>query len=219
VNDAATDDGARGRVARSRPPRRYWKRRVAVGVVVALVVYAAVGLLQVWRATGWDATENADAIVVLGAAQYNGTPSPALRGRLDHAFDLWTARRGRAVVLTGSKRPGDRFTEAYAGFRYLRRQGIPESQLIVVTTGTNTFESLAAAVRVLHRRDLQRVILVSDPYHSFRLVSIAEEVGLRDPQVSSTGAPAGFGRLVRESAVVDVGRIIGYRRVTRLFDG
>ena len=183
------------------------------------VAYLAFGFIQVWRATGWDAAENADAIVVLGAAQYDGKPSPALAGRLDHAFDLWTAKRGSTIVLTGSKQPGDRFTEAYAGFRYLRNQGVPESQLIVVTTGTNTFDSVAATARVLRRRDLERVIMVSDPYHSFRLVAIAEEVGLPDPQVSSTGATASLGRLLRESFVVDLGRIIGYRRVTRLLDG
>ena len=184
-----------------------------------VVAYLVVGFVQVWRATGWDAESNGDAIVVLGAAQYDGRPSPALQGRLDHAFDLWTAKRGRTIVLTGSKRPGDRFTEAYAGFRYLREEGVPESELIVVTTGENTFDSLAATARVLRRRDLEDVLMVSDPYHSFRLVAIAEEVGLPDPQVSSTGTDAGFGRLLRESLVVDVGRIIGYRRGSRLLDG
>jgi uncharacterized SAM-binding protein YcdF (DUF218 family) len=192
---------------------------VAVGLAVLVVAYLALGFVQVWRATGWDATRDADAIVVLGAAQYDGRPSPALKGRLDHAFALWTAQRGSTIVLTGSKRPGDRFTEAYAGFRYLRKRGVPESQLIVVTTGTNTFDSLAATARILRRRDLERVIMVSDPYHSFRLNAIAEEVGLPDPQVSSTRTPTGLGRLLRESLVVDVGRIIGYRRVTRLLDG
>jgi uncharacterized SAM-binding protein YcdF (DUF218 family) len=188
-------------------------------LVVLIAAYMLFGFVQVWRATGWDATEDADAIVVLGAAQYDGRPSPALAGRLDHAFELWTAERGSTIVLTGSKQPGDRFTEAFAGFRYLRNQGVPESNLIVVTTGTNTFDSLAATARVLRRSDLERVIMVSDPYHSFRLVSIAEEVGLPNPQVSPTGATATFSRLVRESLVVDVGRIIGYRRVTRLLDG
>jgi vancomycin permeability regulator SanA len=192
---------------------------MAVALAGLIVVYLAVGFAQVWRATGWDATGDADAIVVLGAAQYDGTPSPALRGRLDHALDLWRADRGSTIVLTGSKRPGDRFTEAYAGFRYLRARGVPEAQLVVVTTGTNTFDSLAATARVLRRRGMARIIMVSDPYHSFRLVAIAEEVGFRDPQVSSTGASAGIGRLLRESLVVDAGRIIGYRRVTRLLDG
>jgi uncharacterized SAM-binding protein YcdF (DUF218 family) len=197
--------------------RRYWVRRALVVVPLVVVAYLGVTFLQVWKATGWDATHHADSIVVLGAAQYNGRPSPALQGRLDHAFVIWKRGMAGTIVLTGSKKPGDRFTEAYSGFRYLRLKGVPEAKLVVVATGTNTWESLEASVRVLRARDLDRVILVSDPYHSFRLVAIAEEVGLKDPQVSSTGAGATLGRLVKETGVVAVGRVIGYRRVTRLF--
>lgn len=205
-------------VSSARPARhrRLWLRRLVVAVPLLVALYVVVTFLQVWRATGWDADHDAEAILVLGAAQYDGTPSPALRGRLDHAFDLWTAERAGAIVLTGSKKKGDRFTEAYAGFRYLRNEGVPESQLVVVATGTSTFESLAASARVLRREGLERVILVSDAYHSFRLVGIAEEVGFVDPQVSSTGSGVTLGRLVRETAVVSVGRVIGYRRATRL---
>ena len=208
--------GERG-TGRGTGRRRWWVRRALVGIPLLLVLYVAVTFVQVWRAVAWEADHDAEAILVLGAAQYDGTPSPALRGRLDHAFDLWSAKRAPTVVLTGSKQEGDRFTEAYAGFRYLRKEGVPESELVVVATGTNTFESVAASIRVLRRKGLDRVILVSDPYHSFRLVGIAEEVGFVDPQVSSTGAGVTLSRLVRETAVVSVGRVIGYRRATRLF--
>lgn len=196
--------------------RRSLRRRVLVAVPLLIAAYLGVTFIQVWRATGWEADHDAEAILVLGAAQYDGTPSPVLRGRLDHAYDLWRAGRAPVVVLTGSKQEADRFTEAYAGFRYLRRRGIPESRLVVVSTGTNTFESVAASVRVLAKRRIDSVIMVSDAYHSFRLVAVAEEVGFVDPQVSSTGAGVTFGRLVKESAAVSVGRIIGYRRVARL---
>ena len=198
-------------------PRRYWARRVVVAIPLLVVAYLGITFVQVWRATTWDATHHADSIVVLGAAQYNGRPSPALEGRLDHAYAIWKRGMAGTVVLTGSKQPTDRFTEAYAGFRYLRKKGVPEAKLVVVATGRNTWESLEASVRVLRARDLDRVIMVSDPYHSFRLVAIAEEVGLQDPQGSSTGLGATFGRLVKETGVVAIGRIIGYRRVTRLF--
>lgn len=207
---------ARGTRASGRR-RRWWLRRTLVAVPLLLVAYVAVTFVQVWRAAGWEADHDAEAILVLGAAQYDGTPSPALRGRLDHAFDLWTAERAPTIVLTGSKQEGDRFTEAYAGFRYLRKEGVPEKELVVVATGTNTFESVAASIRVLRKQGLDRVILVSDAYHSFRLVGIAEEVGFVDPQVSSTGSGVTLSRLVRETAVVSVGRVIGYRRATRLF--
>jgi len=206
-----------GRAEKGASHRRYWVRRILVAVPLLVVAYLGITFVQVWRATGWNATHHADSIVVLGAAQYNGRPSPALQGRLDHAYVIWKGGMAGTIVLTGSNQPGDRFTEAYSGFRYLRKRGVPEARLVVVATGTNTWESLEASVRVLRARDLDRVIMVSDPYHSFRLVAIAEEVGLKDPQVSSTGMGATFGRLVKETGVVAVGRIIGYRRVTRLF--
>ncbi len=199
------------------PPRRYWLRRSVAGAVAVLVVYLAVTFVQVWHATTWDADHRAQSIVVLGAAQYNGRPSPTLEARLDHAYTEWSRGMGSTIVLTGSKQAGDRFTEAYAGYRYLRGKGVPEDELVVIATGHNTWESLEASVRVLRARNLDQVILVSDAYHSFRLVAIAEEVGLRDPEVSSTGMGVTFGRLVKETGVVAIGRIIGYRRVTRLF--
>jgi vancomycin permeability regulator SanA len=196
-------------------PRRRWRRWLLVGVVLAPVAYFAATFVQVWVVSHRDDTSHADAAVVLGAAQYNGKPSPALRGRLDHAYDIWKAGRVPTIVLTGSKRVGDRFTEAYAGFQYLRRRGVPEKDLLIVDNGTNTWESLAASVRQLDRKGIRQVVLVSDPYHSERLLGIAGEVGL-DATVSPTTESPSFRQLLREAAIVSVGRIIGYRRVTRL---
>ncbi len=196
-------------------PRRRWRRWLLVAVVVLPVVYLAATFVQVWVVSHRDDTSRVDAAVVLGAAQYNGKPSPVLRGRLDHAYDVWKAGRVPMIVLTGSKKVGDRFTEAYAGFQYLRKRGVPEKDLVVVDNGTNTWESLAASVRQLDRKGIRQVVLVSDPYHSERLLGIAGEVGL-DATVSPTGESPSFGQLFREAAIVSVGRIIGYRRVTRL---
>ena len=184
-----------------------------------VVAYVLFTFVQVWHATSWEADHDADAVVVLGAAQYNGRPSPVLKGRLDHALELWSSHRADVVVLTGYKKSGDTFTEAYSGFQYLRKKGVPEKDLVVVATGTNTWESLAATERVIRKRSLDQVILVSDPYHSFRLVGVAEEVGMGDVQVSSTGEPATIGQLFRETGAVSLGRIIGYRRVARLLGG
>jgi vancomycin permeability regulator SanA len=105
--------------------RRYWVRRVAIAIPLLVLLYLGVTFIQVWRATGWDATHHADSIVVLGAAQYNGTPSPTLQARLDHALVIWKRGMAGTIVLTGSKQPVDRFTEAYSGFRYLRKRGVP----------------------------------------------------------------------------------------------
>ncbi len=116
------------------------------------------------------------------------------------------------VVTTGSNQPGDVFTEGYAGFEYLRFAGIPEEELLVITDGSSTWEQLAATARQLRARELESVVLVSDPYHAFRLRQIAGEVGL-DASVSSTDGGSSIRQLLRETASVSLGRILGYRRV------
>lgn len=187
-------------------------------MALLILGYVSVTFVQVARASQWEATGSADAAVVLGAAQYDGRPSPVLRARLDHGLELWRDRRVGQIVLTGSRQEGDRYTEAYAGFQYLRTRGVPESDLVIVDTGTSTWESLAASERVLRRERIASVILVSDAYHSFRLVGIAEELGM-DAQVSPTGSGAALRPLLRETAAVGFGRVIGYRRMTRLLGG
>ena len=119
---------------------------------------------------------------------------------------------GENVIVTGGNQPGDRFTEGYAGFEYLRFAGIPEAELLVVTDGESTYEQLAATARQLRARDLGSAVLVSDPYHALRLRQIADQVGL-DATVSSTDGGTSLRQLLRETAGVSLGRILGYRRV------
>ena len=191
---------------------RIWSRRTAVIVVALGGLYVAVNFVQVLVAPGADDREAADAIVVLGAAQYDGEPSPVLAGRLDHAEQLWRDGLAPIVVTTGSNLPGDRFTEGFAGYRYLRDAGIPDEALLVITDGASSWEQLAATARQLRLLDLDSVILVSDPYHALRLTQIADEVGL-DATVSSTDGSSSIRQLLRETAAVSLGRILGYRRV------
>ena len=116
------------------------------------------------------------------------------------------------VVTTGSKLEGDRFTEGYAGFEYLLLAGIPERNLLVVTDGSSTWEQIAATARQLRGRELESAVLVSDPYHSLRLEQIASEAGI-SATVSPTDGGSSIRQLVRETAAVSLGRIIGYRRI------
>lgn len=199
------------------PPRRHRVRNVVLGLITVVVLYLAVTAWQVFTANGWDHTRPADAVVVLGAAQYDGRPSAAFQGRLDHAFSLWEDGTVPLVVVTGGAQEGDRFTEAYAGLTHLQKRGMPEDEVLVVDDGTSTWESLAASVRVLRNRGIDEVLLVSDPYHSYRLEAIADEVGLRG-SVSPTGVESTRGQLVRESMAVAAGRIIGYRRLVNLME-
>ncbi len=189
--------------------------RIALGAAALVVLYVGLTFLQVVLASRADDRSGSDAIVVLGAAQYDGTPSPVLQQRLDHALELYRDGVAPRVVLTGGKRSGDRFTEAYSGYRYLAGAGVPADDLLVVTDGSSTWDSLQAADRVLQREGLDRVTLVSDSYHSKRLQGIAGELGM-EATVSPTGGEASFSELVRESGLVAIGRLIGYGRLMRL---
>lgn len=195
--------------------RRRWLRRVPFVILGVVVLYLGVTAVQVVQASGRDERDHADAIVVLGAAQYDGTPSPALQRRLDHALDLYEAELAPQIVLTGSKQPDDRFTEAFAGFRYLTRAGVDPAALRIVDDGSSSWESLAAAWRVLRVEGVDTVLLVSDPYHHRRLQGIAGELGM-DAMVSSEGSGPTVGQVMSETGRVAVGQVIGYRRLFNL---
>jgi uncharacterized SAM-binding protein YcdF (DUF218 family) len=190
--------------------------KVAVIALTLLVAYLGVTFVQVWLAARRDQARPVQAIVVLGAAQYNGVPSDILRARLDHAHDLYERGLAPVIVVTGGSQPGDRFTEASAAAAYLHTLGVPDDDILREVEGTSSWESLAAAAVFLKERDILRVLLVSDPFHSFRIAAIAEELGLESytspTRTSPIAGPSEARHLVRETAAVAVGRVIGYRR-------
>ena len=205
-------------------PRRRWLKRSLIGVAACTLVvlgYFAVTFFQVISTARTDDAAGegvtpAEAIIVLGAAQYDGVPSPVLRARLDHALDLYNRELAPVIVVTGGRQHGDRFTEATAGYDYLRDRGVPDSALRREVQGRTTFESLRATSTFLHDEGIEDVILVSDGYHSKRALEIAGEVGLHARVSPSQARMSGSSRLraeVREAVAVGVGRIIGYRRL------
>ena len=208
-------------VERTERPR--WRRRVisAVLVIVCLVgAYYGVNLFQVWSVGNGDQTRPVDAIVVLGAAQYDGRPSPQLRARLDHVVELWKLGVAPLVVVTGGNQPGDRFTEASASAAYLSQHGVASAAILQENRSHSSWESLAGVARLLNERDASRVLLVSDPFHSLRIRLVAQELGLT-AYVSPTrtspvrGATAVIKEL-KEAVGVSLGRVIGFKRLFSL---
>lgn len=192
---------------------RWWILGGLLGVCAVFVLYTIFQV--VWTARNHEVPESADAIVVLGAAQWNGDPSPVFEGRLLRALELYEAGVAEYIVTTGSGQPGDEVTQGFAGFQYLRNQGVAEESILIVIDGTSTWEELTATAGVLRERDLESAVLVSDPYHNYRLLRMAEAVGL-DPSVASTDLDPTIRNYARESTASVTGLILGWRRASNL---
>ena len=119
-----------------------WVIRIALGLLAVVVLYLGITFAQVWWASRQDDAARASAIVVMGAAQWNGSPSPVLKERLDHAADLYQRGIAPVVIVAGGKQPGDKETQGLVSFEYLRAKGIPESAIKIEVEGKNSFEEL-----------------------------------------------------------------------------
>jgi len=191
-----------------------WAVRLTVGLVGLMVLYVGVTYAQVWLASRDDSQTKSSAIIVMGAAQWNGVPSPVLRNRLDHATELYQAGAAPLVVVTGGKQQGDAVTQGRAGYEYLRAKGIPDAAIIVEVDGTNSYQELAAAKRLVRNAGGGNdVLIVTDPYHSMRVSAIASELGMV-AHVSPTASPSSPREYFRESVAVSIGRLVGYRRLS-----
>lgn len=194
--------------------------RVAIALLVLIVGYYVATFAQVVHTGGSHGAGPVDAIVVLGAAQYDGRPSPQLAARLDHVVTLWEDGVAPLVVVTGGNRPGDRFTEAEASAQYLEERGVPAASIVEVGEGATTYESVAAAAPAMTARDVGSVALVTDPYHALRSRLIVEAEGFDvDVATTPTSVVTGFSELRRdllEAGGVAVGRVIGFDRLSDL---
>lgn len=159
--------------------------RWGVRAVAAALLCYTITFGWVWRVSRLDQQRPADAIVVFGAAQYNGRPSPVLKARLDHAIQLYRAGLAPMVVVTGGIGTGDRMSEATVSHKYLRSQMVPDSAIIVRPDGRTTQESMGSVAEWMHERELSRALLVSDPFHMARLRLEARHASL-DPTSSPT---------------------------------
>jgi uncharacterized SAM-binding protein YcdF (DUF218 family) len=199
------------------PPRR---RRSLPGRFLRAL---ASGMLLLWLVSGaavllWsraDRARPADAIIVLGAAQYGGRPSPVLRSRLDHAIGLWHGGLAPRLVVTGGVGAGDTTSEAAVGRRYAIRQGIPDSAILVESHGRTTMESMKAAALLMDGYGLDSAILVSDPFHMLRLDILARQQGLHPFTSPTRTSPISanrrqwWGYVVSESVKVPLTLLLG----------
>lgn len=160
-----------------RPVLRFLRRLVLGVVLVGALVVGGTGF-RVWQVARDDDRGTADVVLVLGAAQYAGTPSKVLEARLDHARDLYEEGVAPYIVTTGGNQPGDTYTEADAGVRWLTENGVPEDRVIAVGKGNDTLGSLKAAAEVVKDRGWHSAVIVSDPWHSLRARTMAADVGL-----------------------------------------
>jgi len=202
--------------------RRWWRRSVKLLVLLAIagVVYVAVNFALVRYTASQDQARPVDVIVVLGAAQYNGRPSPQLEARLDHAVELWDEGLAPAVFVTGGNQPGDAYTEAESSKNYLVGHGVPADAISMEDTGASTWESLSNFADVADEQGWERVLLVTDPYHSLRSRLIAQELGFTAYTSPTRTSPVQGGdetaHEIKEALGISLGRIIGFERLWKL---
>ena len=182
--------------------------RIVRGLVkLALVLVAGwalcVASIHLWGRR--NETPKSDAIVVLGAAQYDGRPSPVLKARLDHAIALYERGVAPVLIMTGGQAPGDTVSEAVVGRRYAIRAGVPAAAVLTERGGMTTVESMEAVSRLMGSREMKTAVLVSDPFHMLRLKLLARQVGIRGYTSPTRTSPISRNRaeerkhLIRES--------------------
>jgi uncharacterized SAM-binding protein YcdF (DUF218 family) len=181
-------------------------RRVLLGLLVLVLAYFAVTTTLVARWMGKDERPKVDAIVVLGAAQYDGRPSAIYEARLEHAVALWRDGVAPLLVFTGGKEEGDRFTEGGSGARWASQRGVPTAAVLTEERSRTTYQNLAGARQALERRNpgagRHRIVVVSDPFHMFRAVKQAADLGMEAYPSPTRTSPLSASRLKLTELVV-----------------
>jgi uncharacterized SAM-binding protein YcdF (DUF218 family) len=187
---------------------------LTIGACIGLISYVVITAASLTWTGSYHDTKSVDAIVVMGAAQYDGVPSPLLASRLQHALDLWKLKQAPVIAVTGGKRAGDRFTEGDTSRRWLTDRGVPAANIIVESVGHSTWESIENLAPLLNEANVHSVVVVSSSWHVQRAELSLEELGFR---AHSSASPDGVlsgssekSKLIREIAGVSLGRIIGF---------
>jgi vancomycin permeability regulator SanA len=214
--EESTDRGEEGR---RRGGRARWMLRVLLLIVALIVLIPLVVAGRVWYSARQDSHPKSDAIIVLGAAQYNGKPSPTLEWRLVHALKLYNKGVAPAIVTVGGKRPGDNYTEAATGRLWLTAHGVPQSRVVAVSAGYDTLTSLEAVGHRYRQLKWHSGVIVTDPWHSLRSRTMAADNGIKASVSPTRSGPSvqtrdtQFHYIVRETGgylwYVTAGRLLG----------
>lgn len=201
-------------------PLRFASRIVSL-LLMAILVYLAVSLVQVWLTSRHYDPHPAGAIMVMGAAEYNGVPSPDLQARLNEAVKLFRKGDASVIMVTGGREKGDVYTESEASMSYLLKEGVPAGD-ILQAGGSNTYENVADAAPILLARHDTTVLVTTDPFHEDRSMAISSSFGLTSsPTPTQTSPIKGWSTVpyfLKEAVGVGLGRIIGFNHLEWLHD-
>ena len=192
-----------------------WIRRTITVILILALIGPAYGISQVWRAANNPVVRQADVIVVLGTAQLNGKPGDALEGRLVEAKRIYDLGYAPWIITVGAGAPGDRTTEAASGKYWLRTKGVPSRKITAIEEGRDTLTSTKAYAEVMKKRYVSDVIIVTDPFHCARAITMAKDQGVLGTCSPVQTGPntlenSGYKYLIREAgaylAYITVGR-------------
>ncbi|HVV74750.1 MAG TPA: YdcF family protein [Mycobacteriales bacterium] len=171
-----------------------WARRIVLVLVVLVIGYVGYVWVHIWWVAREDQHPRSDAIVVLGASQYNGRPSPVFQARLDHALVLYNEGVAPHIVTVGGKQPGDNYTEGESGATYLHDHGVPRNALVALQTGRDTLSSMRAVKAAFTAHHWRTAVLVTDPWHCLRARTMARDLGIKADTSPERTGPAVDGK-------------------------
>jgi len=160
-------------------PKQRWMRWFGIVAAVGILAYLGSICVGIERAASQGQVHPADVIVVFGAAEYSGRPSPVYRARLDHAFDLFQRGVAPVIITTGGAAADPSYSEGGVGHDYLLHRGVPDANLIAETQGSDTAQSAARVAVIMRTNHMRSCVAVSDAYHVFRIRKLLQHEGVQ----------------------------------------
>ncbi|MFH0854813.1 MAG: YdcF family protein [bacterium] len=179
-------------------------KKILFGLIIVVLCFFFIFIHKIYKQSVIDEAQKADVIVVLGASQWNGQPSPVLRNRLDHAYSLYRLKFSNKFILTGGVGEGENVSESQAGKNYLMQKGVEEENIFIEEKSKTTWQNLNEAKNILEQKKFNSIILVSDGFHMFRLKQMANDLEIENyisPVEAGKNKLTNFKYVLRESVV------------------